>query len=221
MTNWKEFFDQQKEASYMPFLRWSLHKERSQYNVYPPNDEIFTAFKLTPFSKVRVVLLGQDPYYWKGQAFGLAYSVNKGIEVPGSLVNIYKELHDDVGFKIPKHGYLTEWAERGILLTNSMLTVREGLSSSHAGLGWQNFTDAAIAALSKHREGIVFVLWGNYAKSKAPLIDEKKHLIIRGVHPSPRSADRGFFGSKPFSKINKYFKDRGEPPIDWTITDGE
>lgn len=203
----------------MPFLQQALKDERSKHKVYPPNSEIFTAFKLTPFDKVRCVLLGQDPYYWKGQAFGLAYSVNKGIEVPGSLVNIYKELHDDVGFEIPKHGYLTEWAERGVLLTNSMLTVREGASSSHAGLGWQNFTDSAIAALSKHREGIVFVLWGNYAKSKAPLIDEKKHLIIRGVHPSPRSADKGFFGSRPFSKINKYFTDKGEEPINWAITE--
>jgi uracil-DNA glycosylase len=219
MNSWKEFVATQKDASYMPFLKQALKDERSKHNIYPPNNQIFTAFKLTPFDKVRCVLLGQDPYYWKGQAFGLAYSVNKGVVVPGSLVNIYKELHDDVGFKIPTHGYLTEWADRGVLLTNSMLTVREGLSSSHAGLGWQNFTDAAIAALSKHREGIVFVLWGNYAKSKAPLIDEKKHLIIRGVHPSPRSADKGFFGSKPFSKINDYFTEKGEDPIDWSITE--
>lgn len=219
MNSWQEFVNEQKEASYMPFLQEAIRKERAQFNVYPPNSQVFEAFKLTPFDKVKCVLLGQDPYYRKGQAHGLAYSVNKGVTVPGSLINIYKELSDDIGFVPPKHGYLKEWAERGVLLTNSMLTVREGLSSSHAGVGWQNFTDRAIGALSKHRKNVVFVLWGGYAKSKMPLIDQSKHLVITGVHPSPRSADKGFFGGRYFSKINNYLEETGQQPIDWTLSD--
>lgn len=219
MNSWQEFFDKQKEASYMPLLKQALLEEREKYKVYPPNNEVFTAFKLTGFESVRVVMIGQDPYYWENQAFGLAYAVKKGVTVPGSLLNIYKEMKDDIGFEPPRHGDLTPWAKEGVLLINSMLTVREGNSSSHAGLGWQNFTDGAIKALSDNREGIVFCLWGNYAKSKASLIDAKKHLILTAVHPSPRSADRGFFGCKHFSKINEYFEEKGEEPIDWTLTD--
>lgn len=219
MTSWQEFMDTQKDATYMKFLQANLKEERVKYNVYPPNEDVFNAFKLTPFDKVKVVFLGQDPYYWKGQSMGLAYSVRKGIMVPPSLINIWKEMKDDIGFVPPNHGDLTEWAKQGVLLINAMLTVREGASSTHAGLGWENFTDAAIKALSDHREGVIFVLWGNFAKAKIKLIDQKKHYILTAAHPSPRSAEKGFFGCKHFSKINEILEQEGNGFIDWNITE--
>jgi len=221
MTSWQEFMDKEKEASYMFILQDSLKDEKTKYQIFPPNDEVFNAFKYTPFNKVKVVLLGQDPYIHPGQAHGLAFSVKKGVTVPPSLVNIYKELHDDIGFTIPSHGELTEWTNQGVFLLNSILTVRRGASSTHATLGWMNFTDAAIKALSDHREGIIFVLWGNFAKAKRMLIDETKHHVLTAAHPSPRSANRGFFGCKHFSEINDLLKKQGVEPIDWKITDEE
>lgn len=221
MTTWKEVFATQKDASYMHILQELLKEERRKYNVYPPTEDIFNAFKSCPFDKTKVVFMGQDPYYWKGQAHGMAYSVRKGVIVPPSLVNIYKEMKDDINFEIPDHGDLTEWTQQGVLLINAMLTVREGASSTHAGLGWQNFTDACIKALSDHREGIVFVLWGNFARAKKSLIDESKHYILEAAHPSPRSADKGFFGCKHFSQVNKILEEEGNGFINWKITNDE
>jgi uracil-DNA glycosylase len=218
VNSWKEVFDTQKDEAYMKSLKDGLKQERSKYNVYPSNDDVFNAFRSTPFDKVKVVLLGQDPYYNPGQAHGLAFSVKKGVIIPPSLVNIYQELKDDIKFEIPNHGNLTEWTDQGVLLLNSILTVRQGVSSSHMSLGWMNLTDAAIKALSDHRKGIVFVLWGNFAKAKKPLIDQDKHYVLEAAHPSPRSASRGFFGCKHFSKINQILEQEANGFIDWKIT---
>lgn len=218
MNSWKEVFATQKDASYMQTLQMLLKEERLKYNVYPPTEEVFNAFKLCPFDKVKVVFMGQDPYYWKNQAHGMAYSVRKGVIVPPSLINIYQEMKDDINFTPPNHGDLTEWAQQGVLLINAMLTVREGASSTHATLGWQNFTDACIKALSDHREGLIFVLWGNFARAKKHLIDESKHYILEAAHPSPRSAHKGFFGCKHFSQINKILEEEGNGFIDWNLT---
>ena len=186
--------------------------------MYPKNADIFSAFNKTPFDKVKVVILGQDPYHGPNQAHGLSFSVQKGIAIPKSLINIYKELATDIpGFKIPAHGNLEHWAEQGVLLLNATLTVRAGQAASHQRKGWETFTDEVIRQLSEKREGIVFILWGAYAQSKTPLIDGKKHHIIKSVHPSPLSVDRGFWGSKPFSKANAYLVKEGKTPIDWQV----
>ena len=185
--------------------------------VYPPRGVRLAALDLTPLDTVKVVILGQDPYHGPGQAHGLSFSVQPGVRVPPSLVNIYKELHTDLGLPIPKHGNLTRWAEQGVLLLNTALTVREGASKagSHLSLGWGAVTDAVIAAVSRQRPHVVFLLWGNPAQTKRPLIDESRHLVIASAHPSPLSARRGFFGSKPFSRANVWLEERGEKPIAW------
>ena len=185
--------------------------------VYPPSDEIFTAFNLTPLSKVKVVILGQDPYHEPGQAHGLSFSVKPGVEIPPSLVNIYKELHEDLGCYIPDNGYLVKWAKQGVLMLNTLLTVRAHQAFSHKGIGWEQFTDAAIEALARQDRPMVFILWGRPAQSKKPMIYNSKHLIIESAHPSPLSAYRGFFGSRPFSRTNEYLKENGLEPIDWQI----
>lgn len=185
--------------------------------VYPPASQIYTAFHLTPLENVKAVILGQDPYHEPGQAEGLAFSVPEGVEIPPSLVNIFQELHDDIGCPIPKSGDLRPWAERGVLLLNSVLTVRAHRAFSHAGFGWQSFTDAAIRAVDTVDRPIVFILWGKSAQDKSMLITNPKRLVIRSPHPSPLSAYRGFFGSRPFSKANAWLEAQGEEPIDWSL----
>ena len=203
-----------------PYYRELYSKVSEAYRtqtVYPPASEIFTAFHLTPLDQVKAVILGQDPYHEPGQAEGLAFSVPEGIEIPPSLVNIFQELHDDVGCPIPKSGDLRPWAERGVLLLNSVLTVRAHQAFSHAGFGWQEFTDAAIRAVDTVDHPVVFILWGRSAADKAALITNPKRLVIRSPHPSPLSAYRGFFGSRPFSKANAWLTAQGEEPIDWSL----
>ena len=203
-----------------PYYRELYNKVSEAYRtqtVFPPASEIFTAFHLTPLDQVKAVILGQDPYHEPGQAEGLAFSVPEGIEIPPSLVNIFQELHDDVGCPIPKSGDLRPWAERGVLLLNSVLTVRAHQAFSHAGFGWQEFTDAAIRAVDTIDRPVVFILWGRSAADKAALITNPKRLVIRSPHPSPLSAYRGFFGSRPFSKANAWLTAQGEEPIDWSL----
>jgi uracil-DNA glycosylase len=185
--------------------------------IYPPGPEIFAAFAHTPFDAVRVVILGQDPYHGPGQAHGLCFSVRRGVRVPPSLENIFKEIQRDLGIARPDHGCLTPWADRGVLLLNSVLTVEEGRAGSHQGKGWEGFTDAAIDALNREREGIVFLLWGSYAQRKGQLIDTRKHGVLKSVHPSPLSAHRGFLGCGHFSAANRYLEAHGQAPIDWSL----
>ena len=187
--------------------------------VYPPADDIFNAFHLTPLPDVKVVILGQDPYHEPGQAHGLSFSVMPGVEIPPSLVNIYQELHDDLGCKIPNNGCLTKWARQGVLLLNTVLTVRAHRAFSHKDIGWQEFTDAAIRVLAGQDRPLVFILWGRPAQQKASMITNPRHLILKSPHPSPLSAYRGFFGSRPFSKTNAYLEANGLTPIDWQIED--
>jgi uracil-DNA glycosylase len=201
----------------MKQLRAFLVQEKQRERVYPPGKEIFNAFWLTPFDKVRVVVLGQDPYIFPNQAHGLCFSVRRGVRPPPSLVNIFRELHTDLGVSAPSHGDLTHWAEQGVLLLNTVLTVRHGTPNSHRHKGWENFTDRVITELNLRREGLLFVLWGGAAKKKATMIDINRHRILRAAHPSPKSADRGFFGCRHFSRINQHLTERNEAPIDWTL----
>lgn len=204
------------DEPYMKDLRAFLAEEKRQHVVFPPGPEIFAAFDLTPLDRVRVVILGQDPYIHEGQAHGLCFSVRRGKAVPPSLRNVYRELHDDIGFVPPGHGELTAWAERGVLLLNALLTVRAGQPFSHQGKGWERFTDRAIAELAARREGLVFLLWGAAAKEKARGIDARRHLVLSAGHPSPRS-EKYFFGCRHFSKANQWFAERGEAPMDWSL----
>lgn len=192
-----------------------IRREYSTYTIFPPASKIFAAFDLCPFSKVKVVIIGQDPYHGDGQANGLAFSVAPNVDIPPSLVNIFKEIHDDTGSTIPNNGDLTRWATQGVLLLNNSLTVRAHSPASHSNLGWELVTDAAIKALSDQRENLVFILWGSHAQRKRPLIDSSKHLILTAPHPSPLSAYRGFFGCKHFSKTNDYLKQHNTTPILW------
>lgn len=185
--------------------------------IHPPGGEIFSAFEHTPFDAVRVVILGQDPYHGPGQAHGLCFSVRPGVRIPPSLDNIFKEIQRDLGLPRPDHGCLTAWADRGVLLLNSVLTVEEGRAGSHANRGWEGFTDAAIEVLNREREGLVFLLWGAYAQRKGQLIDGSRHCVLRSVHPSPLSAHRGFLGCAHFSQANRYLHDRGETAMDWSL----
>lgn len=196
------------------FLRAEKHAGKV---IFPPGPEIFAAFDHTPFDAVRVVILGQDPYHGPNQAHGLCFSVRPGIPAPPSLQNIFKEIHRDLGLRAPDHGCLTPWADRGVLLLNASLTVEQGLAASHQGKGWEGFTDAAIDALNREREGLVFMLWGAYAQKKGQLIDGNRHCILRSVHPSPLSAHRGFLGCGHFSAANQYLESRGVAPIDWSL----
>ncbi|WP_345232182.1 uracil-DNA glycosylase [Olivibacter ginsenosidimutans] len=216
--SWKEVLEPEFSKPYMNDLRNFLLEEQKQYQVFPQNKLIFNAFAHTPFYEVKVVILGQDPYHNIGQAHGLSFSVQPGVAIPPSLKNMYQELSTDIeGFKIPQHGTLTKWADQGVLLLNAVLTVRAHTAASHQKRGWEVFTDTVIKELSARREGIVFILWGSYAKQKAQLIDRSKHLIITSAHPSPLSAYNGFFGSKPFSQTNNYLIAHGKTPIDWQI----
>ncbi len=204
-----------------PYYKALYQKIREEYRthvIYPPAQEIFTAFHLTPLKSVKVVILGQDPYHEPGQAEGLSFSVKKGIEIPPSLVNIYQELHDDLGYPIPNHGSLRSWAEQGVLLLNTLLTVRAHEAFSHRGIGWEEFTDAAIRALDQEERPMVFILWGRPAQAKKVLIRQPNRLVIESPHPSPLSAYRGFFGSRPFSRANEYLTSHGVEPVDWQIS---
>ena len=216
-NDWDDVLNEEFDSEYYQNLRYFLNKEYSSRVIYPMPKHIYTALKLTTYKDTKVVILGQDPYHEEGQAHGLAFSVGKNVEIPPSLVNIYKELHDDMGCKIPNHGYLVDWAKQGVLLLNTVLTVRAHQANSHAHKGWEQLTDAIIRKLNDKQEPVVFILWGANARSKKVLITSPKHLIIESVHPSPLSAYNGFFGSKPFSKTNKFLISNNIKPIDWQI----
>jgi uracil-DNA glycosylase len=218
-NDWLEVYNDEFKKPYYKELFKFVGDEYSKGKVFPPSDEIFSAFNLTPLSKVKVVIIGQDPYHNDGQAHGLSFSVKPGIDIPPSLVNIYKELQDDLGCRIPNNGYLVKWAEQGVLMLNSVLTVRAHQAFSHQGHGWEEFTDAAIKGLNTQNRPIVFILWGRPAQSKKKMLNNPRHLILEAPHPSPLSAHRGFFGSKPFSKTNEFLVKNGETPIDWQIED--
>lgn len=194
-----------------------VKNEYATRQIFPPADDIFNAFHLTPLHEVKVVILGQDPYHNDGQAHGLCFSVKPDVEIPPSLVNIYQELHDDLGCYIPNNGYLTKWAKQGVLMLNTVLTVRAHQANSHRGMGWEQFTDAAIRILNEQERPIVFILWGSPAQKKAQMLNNPKHLILKAPHPSPLSAYRGFFGSRPFSQTNEFLVRNGLEPIDWQI----
>lgn len=217
--SWFKVLEGEFEKPYMKSLKDFLQQEKQAgFTIYPKGSDIFNAFNHTPFEKVKVVILGQDPYHGVGQAHGLSFSVQKGIVPPPSLKNIYKELADEFpDFKIPNHGELTAWADQGVLLLNATLTVRAHTAGSHQKRGWEQFTDKVITELSEKRTGLIFILWGNYAKQKEALIDKSKHFIISSAHPSPFSAYNGFFGSKPFSKTNEILKKEGKEEINWQV----
>ncbi|MDG1026899.1 MAG: uracil-DNA glycosylase [Gammaproteobacteria bacterium] len=218
-SSWSERLKGDFETGYMAELREFLREqEKLGKTIYPAGDEIFAALNATAFEAVKVVILGQDPYHGPGQAHGLCFSVRKGISVPPSLQNIYKELVADVGFVPPDHGCLSEWAEQGVLLLNSVLTVEAGLAGSHQGRGWETFTDSIVNHLSVDATGIVFILWGNYAQKRGAMIDRDMHLVLESVHPSPLSASRGFFGNHHFSKSNEYLLAQNKAAIDWQLS---
>ena len=218
-ASWLKVLRPEFDKEYMKQLKLFLVEEQKQHVVYPPNAEMFAAFEQTPFDKVRVVILGQDPYHGPGEAHGLSFSVKKGVRIPPSLRNIYKELQSDLGIAPPQHGHLIDWARQGVLLLNTVLTVRHKTANSHQKKGWENFTDKAIQELSAGRDNIVFILWGSKAKAKLDLIDQSKHHIIQSAHPSPLAVRYGFFGSKPFSKTNAFLTSIGQSPIDWTLSE--
>ena len=217
-SSWKNRLLPEFDADYMKQLRSFLSDQyKNKKTIYPKGAEYFSALNLTPFDKVRVVILGQDPYHGPNQAHGLSFSVKPGVPAPPSLVNIYKELKTDIGCDTPKHGFLQSWAEQGVLLLNATLTVEAGRAGSHQKKGWEQFTDRIVELLNEERENVVFILWGSYAQKKGEKINRKKHFVIESVHPSPLSSHRGFFGSKPFSKTNAYLKKQGLEPIDWCL----
>lgn len=215
--SWYQVLAQEFEKEYFLRLKQFLLEEKKNYPVYPPGHEIFNAFNLTPFSHVKVVILGQDPYHGAGQAHGLCFSVKKGVPPPPSLKNIFKELHDDLGIPIPSHGDLTAWARQGVFLLNCILTVRANAPASHRHKGWEIFTDQVIRTISNLKEHVVFLLWGKFAHEKEILIDPEKHYILKAAHPSPYSAPYGFFGCRHFSKTNNYLLLHNINPIDWNI----
>ena len=216
-NDWDLLLAAEWEKTYYQNLRKELIKEYRNYKVYPDMYDIFNALKSVAYEDCKVLILGQDPYHGKGQAHGYAFSVKKGVRTPPSLLNIYKEMHEDIGTYIPDNGYLKKWADQGVLLLNTSLTVRAGEPNSHEKLGWEILTDRIIKLLNDRQKPIVFILWGRNAQSKEPFITNPKHLIIKSPHPSPFSASRGFFGSKPFSRTNDFLKSVGQEPIDWQI----
>ncbi len=216
-NDWLEALKPEFSKPYYKELYQKVQNAYSTELVYPPAEDIFNAFHLTPLSRVKVVILGQDPYHGDGQAHGLCFSVRKGIEIPPSLENIYQELHDDLGCSIPKTGYLKKWADQGVLLLNTVLTVRAHAANSHRGIGWEQFTDAAIRILNEQDRPIVFMLWGSPARAKKVMLNNPEHLILEAPHPSPLSAYRGFFGCRHFSRCNQFLASHGLEPIDWQI----
>jgi len=216
--SWLQRLNAQFEAEYMQELRSYLQtRKEHQAIIYPPGAQIFNALNSTPFDKVRVVILGQDPYHGPGQAHGLCFSVQPGVRVPPSLANIYREIEADLGIPIPGHGCLQSWASQGVLLLNSVLTVERGQAASHQGKGWETFTDSVVQLLSDKRQGLVFMLWGTYAMKKGEVIDRRKHLVLKAPHPSPLSAHRGFLGCRHFSAANEYLQQNQQLPIDWSV----
>ena len=216
-NDWADIVGDQFEQPYYKKLRAFLIEEYRHTTVYPDMYDIFNALHYTPYANVKVVILGQDPYHGPGQAHGLSFSVKPGVAPPPSLQNIFKELHDDLGCRIPNHGYLVSWAEQGVLLLNTVLTVRANTPNSHRNIGWEIFTDSVIRALNAKEEPVVFILWGSHAQKKAELITDKRHHIIRSPHPSPLSAHRGFFGSRPFSAANHFLQAQGRGEINWQL----
>ena len=215
--SWEEVLKEELEKDYFKNLLKFVEEEYNTKTIYPKKNEIFRAFMFTPYDKVKVVILGQDPYHGENQAEGLSFSVPEGIPKPPSLKNIFKELHDDIGCSIPISGSLTSWAEQGVLLLNAVLTVMKDQAASHKDKGWETFTDAVIKRINEKETPVVFILWGGYARSKKKYITNPKHLVIESAHPSPLSAYHGFFGSKPFSKTNEYLKEKKIEPINWEI----
>jgi uracil-DNA glycosylase len=220
-NDWDEILENEFQKDYYKSIRAFLKNEYFSRTVFPPMHDIFNALKYTPYSEAKVVILGQDPYHEIGQAHGLSFSVKKGVKIPPSLVNIYKELNSDIGMKIPNHGELTSWAKQGVLLLNATLTVREGMANSHKDIGWSIFTDEVIKKLNERNTPVVFILWGANARSKKKYITNKNHLIIESAHPSPLSAYNGFFGSRPFSKANSFLKSHGITEINWNSVNEE
>ena len=216
---WRRVLASEVEQPYNTELDTFVTEERRQQTVFPPEGEVFSALKLTPYKKVNVFVLGQDPYHDDNQAHGLAFSVRPGVRPPPSLQNIFKELKTDVGFRIPNNGYLVPWAKQGVLLLNAVLTVRAHQPNSHKNQGWEKFTDAVLRAVGQKPDPVVFVLWGGYARKKTNVIATGRHVIIESAHPSPLSAHSGFFGSRPFSKINAALRAAGKPEIDWQLPD--
>jgi uracil-DNA glycosylase len=214
---WKSVLMDQFQSPYFRTLKEFLVEEKKKYTLYPPGRLIFNAFQRTPFDRVKVVILGQDPYHGKGQAHGLCFSVPQGIPKPPSLVNIFKEQHSDLGIPIPEHGNLEKWADQGVLLINATLTVRDSQAGSHQKHGWETFTNRVIEVVSQEKSGVVFLLWGRFAQAKESLIDSGKHLILKSAHPSPLSAYNGFFGCRHFSLTNDYLENQGKTRIDWTL----
>ena len=218
-NDWLEAIGDEFHKDYYRKLYNFVKDEYNHYVIYPKAEDLFNAFHFTPLSKVKVVIIGQDPYHGENQAHGLCFSVQPEVAIPPSLVNIYKELNDDLGCKIPNNGYLKEWADQGILLLNTVLTVRAHQAASHQGKGWEQFTDAVIQAVNAQDRPVVFILWGRPAQMKKKMLTNPKHLILEAPHPSPLSSYRGFFGSKPFSKTNEFLVAHGEEPINWQISD--
>lgn len=216
-NDWLEALKGEFGKAYYRQLFETVKKEYATHLIFPPSDDIFNAFHLTPLKEVKAVILGQDPYHNVGQAHGLCFSVKKGVDIPPSLVNIYQELHDDLGCTIPDHGCLEKWARQGVLMLNTVLTVRAHRANSHRGIGWEEFTDAAIRVLDQEDRPIVFILWGAPAQRKKAMLHNPEHLILEAPHPSPLSAYRGFFGSRPFSQTNAFLEKNGMEPIDWQI----
>lgn len=214
---WLEALKEEFGKDYYKNLFQKVNEEYKTQLIFPPADDIFNAFHFTPLNEVKVVILGQDPYHNDGQAHGLCFSVKKGVGIPPSLVNIYKELHDDLGCYLPNNGYLEKWARQGVLLLNTVLTVRAHQANSHRNLGWEKFTDAAIQVLDVQEQPMVFILWGRPAQMKKKMLHNPRHLILEAPHPSPLSASRGFFGSRPFSQTNAFLEENGLTPIDWQI----
>jgi uracil-DNA glycosylase len=217
--SWRALLEDEFERPYFQKLQQFVDEERQKYTIFPPEQDVFSALKLTPYEHANVFLLGQDPYHDNNQAHGLCFSVRPGIKPPPSLVNIFKELHNDVGFRIPNNGYLVPWAKQGMLMLNAVLTVRAHAANSHKNHGWETFTDAVIRRVNAKEEPIVFVLWGGYAQKKRALIDTTRHTIIQSAHPSPLSANNGFFGSRPFSAINRALRAAGKSEIEWQLPD--
>ncbi len=216
-NDWLEPLSPEFKKDYYRRLYNFVNEEYATHTIYPDKKNVFAAYDRTPLANVKVLILGQDPYHEPGQAHGLCFSVNPGIEIPPSLVNIYKELHDDLGCYIPDNGYLVKWADQGVMLLNTVLTVRMHQANSHRGRGWEEFTDATIAALNRQDRPIVFMLWGSPAQKKAAMLDNPKHLVLKAPHPSPLSAYRGFFGCRHFSKANDFLAANGLEPVDWQI----
>ena len=216
-NDWKNYLEEEFNKDYYRRIRRFLIQEYRSKTIYPDMYDIFNALHFTPYKDVKVVILGQDPYHGPNQAHGLSFSVKPEVKIPPSLANIYRELQNDLGCYIPNHGYLKKWADQGVLLLNAVLTVRAGQANSHRSIGWENFTDRVIEVLNQRTDPVVFILWGRNAQSKSRLITNNRHLIIKSAHPSPLSAHRGFFGSKPFSRTNDFLKSMGKSPIDWQI----